>query len=60
VRIVGSGRFDFDALLNQPPTSVPTCWWSAATAIRALRELMLGGVTRELLQHMTLPVLMSH
>ena len=25
-----------------------------------LRELMLGGVTRELLQHMTLPVLMSH
>ena len=25
-----------------------------------LRELMLGGVTRELLQHMTLPVLMSY
>jgi nucleotide-binding universal stress UspA family protein len=25
-----------------------------------LRELILGGVTRELLQHMTLPVLMSH
>ena len=25
-----------------------------------LRELVLGGVTRELLQHMTLPVLMSH
>ena len=25
-----------------------------------LREFMLGGVTRELLQHMTLPVLMSH
>ena len=25
-----------------------------------LRELILGGVTRELLQHMTLPVLMAH
>jgi nucleotide-binding universal stress UspA family protein len=25
-----------------------------------LRELILGGVTRELLRHMTLPVLMSH
>jgi nucleotide-binding universal stress UspA family protein len=25
-----------------------------------LRELVLGGVTRELLRHMTLPVLMSH
>jgi nucleotide-binding universal stress UspA family protein len=25
-----------------------------------LRELILGGVTRELLQHMTVPVLMSH
>ena len=25
-----------------------------------LRERILGGVTRELLQHMTLPVLMSH
>jgi len=25
-----------------------------------LRELMLGGVTRELLEHMALPVLMSH
>jgi nucleotide-binding universal stress UspA family protein len=25
-----------------------------------LRELVLGGVTRQLLQHMTLPVLMSH
>jgi nucleotide-binding universal stress UspA family protein len=25
-----------------------------------LRELVLGGVTRALLQHMTLPVLMSH
>lgn len=25
-----------------------------------LRELVLGGVTRELLQHMTLPILMSH
>jgi nucleotide-binding universal stress UspA family protein len=25
-----------------------------------LRELILGGITRELLQHMTLPVLMSH
>lgn len=25
-----------------------------------LRELMLGGVTRDLLQHMTVPVLMSH
>ena len=25
-----------------------------------LRELVLGGVTRELLNHMTLPVLFSH
>jgi len=25
-----------------------------------LRELVLGGVTRDLLHHMTLPVLMSH
>jgi nucleotide-binding universal stress UspA family protein len=25
-----------------------------------LRELVLGGVTRGLLRHMTLPVLMSH
>jgi nucleotide-binding universal stress UspA family protein len=25
-----------------------------------VREVILGGVTRELLQHMTLPVLMSH
>jgi len=25
-----------------------------------VRELVLGGVTRELLRHMTLPVLMSH
>lgn len=25
-----------------------------------MRELMLGGVTRDLLQHMTVPVLMSH
>lgn len=25
-----------------------------------LREFTLGGVTRHLLQHMTLPVLMSH
>jgi nucleotide-binding universal stress UspA family protein len=25
-----------------------------------LRELVLGGVTRDLLRHMTLPVLMSH
>ncbi len=25
-----------------------------------LRELVLGGVTRELLAHMTLPVLFSH
>ncbi len=25
-----------------------------------LRELVLGGMTREILQHMTVPVLMSH
>jgi len=25
-----------------------------------LREALLGGVSRELLQHMTVPVLMSH
>jgi nucleotide-binding universal stress UspA family protein len=24
------------------------------------REMIMGGVTRELLQHMTVPVLMSH
>jgi nucleotide-binding universal stress UspA family protein len=24
------------------------------------REIILGGVTRDLLQHMTVPVLMSH
>jgi nucleotide-binding universal stress UspA family protein len=27
---------------------------------RRLRELVLGGVTRHLLRHMTMPVLMSH
>ncbi len=25
-----------------------------------MRELMMGGVTRDLLRHMTIPVLMSH
>jgi hypothetical protein len=25
-----------------------------------LRELVLGGMTREILKHMTVPVLMSH
>ena len=25
-----------------------------------MRELMMGGVTRDLLGHMTIPVLMSH
>jgi nucleotide-binding universal stress UspA family protein len=32
----------------------------AVITTRRMREALLGGVSRELLEHMTVPVLMSH
>ena len=58
---------------SQPPHAMPAPLHSSRAVIRRdacdagnssrtaqLRETLLGGVSRDLLDHMTVPVLMSH
>ncbi|MDB5404363.1 MAG: universal stress protein [Rhodopila sp.] len=57
---VASGISVPDALLNYAADVSADLLVVGGYGHSRLRELILGGVTRELLQHMTLPVLMSH
>lgn len=49
-----------DILLNRASDLSADMIVMGAYGRSRLRELVLGGVTREILQHMTVPVLMSH
>jgi nucleotide-binding universal stress UspA family protein len=49
-----------DALLSRAADLGSDLLVMGAYGHSRLRELVLGGVTREILQHMTLPVLLSH
>jgi nucleotide-binding universal stress UspA family protein len=49
-----------DLLLNQAADVSADLLVVGGYGHSRLRELILGGVTLELLRHMTLPVLMSH
>ena len=49
-----------DALLNRAAETAADLIVIGAYGHSRLREFVLGGVTRGLLQHMTVPVLMSH
>jgi nucleotide-binding universal stress UspA family protein len=48
-----------DVLLS-PTTDLGTMLVAGAYHHSQLREALVGGVTRDLLDHMTVPVLMSH
>ena len=49
-----------DVLLNQAADSGADMMVMGAYGHSRLREMVLGGVTRHILDHMTVPVLMSH
>ena len=49
-----------DLLLNQAADSGADLIVMGAYGRSRVRELVLGGVTRGVLQHMTVPVLLSH
>jgi nucleotide-binding universal stress UspA family protein len=51
---------DADALLNRAAELSADLLVVGAYGHSRLREFILGGVTRTLLQQMTLPVLMAH
>jgi nucleotide-binding universal stress UspA family protein len=59
-RTVAAGISASDALLSYAADVSADLLVVGGYGHSRLRELILGGVTRELLQHMTLPVLMSH
>lgn len=49
-----------DILLNRASDLSADMIVMGAYGRSRLRELVLGGVTRDMLHHMTVPVLMSH
>ena len=49
-----------DAILNAASDYAADLLVIGAYGHSRMRELVLGGVTRHLLRHMTVPVLMSH
>lgn len=59
-RTVAGGISVPDALLNYAADVSADLLVLGGYGHSRLRELVLGGVTRELLRHMTVPVLMSH
>ncbi len=60
-RTVADGSIsDADALLSYASDSGADLLVVGGYGHSRMREMILGGATRELLQHMTLPVLMSH
>ena len=59
-RTVTGSISTFDLLLNYATDMSADLLVVGGYGHSRLRELVLGGVTRELLRHMTLPVLMSH
>ena len=60
IRTVLAGTSTPDLLLNYAADVSADLLVVGGYGHSRLRELVLGGVTRELLRHMTLPVLMSH
>jgi nucleotide-binding universal stress UspA family protein len=60
IRAVQAGSSAPDLLLNYAADVSADLLVIGGYGHSRLRELVLGGVTRELLRHMTLPVLMSH
>lgn len=59
-RSVNDELADADAILDFAADSGADLLVSGAYGQSRLREMMLGGVSRSLLRHMTLPVLMAH
>jgi nucleotide-binding universal stress UspA family protein len=59
-RTVANDIADSDALLSYASDSGADLLVAGGYTHSRIREAALGGVTRELLQHMTIPVLMSH
>jgi nucleotide-binding universal stress UspA family protein len=59
-RTMMTGISASDALLSRAADASADLLVVGGYGHTRLREFMLGGVTRSLLQHMTLPVLMSH
>ena len=49
-----------DVLLNQAADSAADLMVMGAYGLSRMRELVLGGATRHILEHMTVPVLLSH
>jgi nucleotide-binding universal stress UspA family protein len=57
---VAAGQSVADAMLSRAAELGCDLIVMGAYGHSRLRELVLGGVTREILRHMTVPVLMSH
>lgn len=49
-----------DVLLNRAADSAADLMVMGAYGLSRMRELVLGGATRHILEHMTVPVLLSH
>ena len=60
VPLGADGCVDVDAILNAVSDYGADLLVIGAYGHSRVRELVLGGVTRHLLRHMTIPVLMSH
>jgi nucleotide-binding universal stress UspA family protein len=57
---VSSGGGIAEALLAQARSAAADLLVMGGYGHSRLREMMLGGTTRSMLEHMTLPVLFSH
>ena len=59
-RVAGGGAGIAEALLAQARDEAADLLVMGGYGHSRLREMMLGGTTRSILEHMTVPVLFSH